>query len=194
MLLKTLNPVRAVLTIQPRHCACQCNSLMSFWPWCMKSNCGGTEGSSAAPSIASVSRSTAKSHNVNWLSDPDAANTVLSCGCHSTDVIGAVWCLNMATGWPLCKWNRYGVYESCLFYPLWVTYFYLRLFDKCFFFLKFHCRWIKFAMKSDYQTWHAILNVFHYIFQDLKLLHMTVYSHDSLCSVSIDPGNGLMPI
>ena len=48
-----------------------------------------------------VSLSTAKSNNVTWLSEPDAANTELSEGCHLTDVMGAVWCLNTATATPL---------------------------------------------------------------------------------------------
>ena len=39
--------------------------------------------------------------NETWLSEPDAANTELSEGCHSTDVMGAVWCLNTATATPL---------------------------------------------------------------------------------------------
>ena len=47
------------------------------------------------------SRSTARSHKVSWSSAPDAAKTVLSHGCHSIDVIGAVWCLKVATGIPL---------------------------------------------------------------------------------------------
>ena len=66
----------------------------------MNNSCGGTSRCLPLPSV-SLSRSTAKSHRVTWLSDPEAANTELSVWCHSTEVIGAVWCLNTATDTPL---------------------------------------------------------------------------------------------
>ena len=67
----------------------------------MNSSCGGTSNFLPLSSGFSSSLSTAKSHNVTWLSEPDAANTELSEGCHSTDVMGAVWCLKTATATPL---------------------------------------------------------------------------------------------
>ena len=66
----------------------------------MKSNWGGTSRCRPGPSLVS-SLSTARSHRVTWPSEPDAANTEASVGCHSTDVMGAVWCLNIATETPL---------------------------------------------------------------------------------------------
>lgn len=57
IVLKTLNPELAVESINPSIWGCQCTSLMSCWPWCTNSSCGGTSGSSLFPSF-----STAKSH------------------------------------------------------------------------------------------------------------------------------------
>lgn len=106
IVLNTLKPECAVLTITPGSCLCQCSSFTSCCPWCINNSCGGTSTSSLSVTV-SVSRSTARSHNVTWSSAPDAANTVLSVWCHSTDVIGAVWCLNTATGLPCCKGRRF---------------------------------------------------------------------------------------
>ena len=97
-----LNPLCAVLIMTPVSWGCQCTSLMSVCPWWINNNCGGTSGS--VSSQASFSFSTARSHKVIWSSDPEAPNTVLSEGCHSTDVMGAVWCLNNATGLPF--WSK----------------------------------------------------------------------------------------
>lgn len=47
---------------------------------------------------SSSSGSTDKSHKVSWSSEPEAAKTEESVGCHSTDVIGAVCHWNCATG------------------------------------------------------------------------------------------------
>ena len=96
---KTLKPLAAVLMMTPGICGCQCNSLISCCPWWINNSCGGTSGSVSVV----VSLSTAKSHCVNWSSEPEAANTELSVGCHSIDVIGAVWCLKMPTASPFCK-------------------------------------------------------------------------------------------
>ena len=68
----------------------------------MNSSCGGTSMCLPFPSV-SLSLSTAKSHRVIWLSEPDATNTELSVGCHSTDVMGPVWCLKTATATPLLR-------------------------------------------------------------------------------------------
>ena len=66
----------------------------------MNNNCGGTStGFSIWPSCSSFS--IARSHNVIWLSEPEAANTELSVASHSTEVMAAVWCLKRATGSPL---------------------------------------------------------------------------------------------
>ncbi len=110
MVLNTLNPLCAVLIIRPGICGCQWSSFISFWPWCMNSNCGGRSSvlislSFSVCSIcafialsASSSFSTAKSQIVSRSSSPDAANTVESFAFHSTLVMGLVWCFNMPTG------------------------------------------------------------------------------------------------
>ena len=71
---------------------------------CINSNCGGT--STGLPCCPSSSLSTARSHRVIWLSDPEAAKTELSVGDHSTDVIASVWCLNTATESPLWQMTK----------------------------------------------------------------------------------------
>merc|ERR1712036_185824 len=96
MVRNTLKPLAAVLMITPGICLCQCTSLISVCPMWINNNCGGMSFSDG--STFSAPRSTAKSQMEIWLSDPDAVNTELSVGCHSTDVIGALWCLNVATG------------------------------------------------------------------------------------------------
>lgn len=104
IVLNTLNPLWAVLIMTPGSWGCQCNSLMSVCPWCINNSWGGTLGSSSPSAVlASVlSFSTARSQIEIWSSDPEAANTELSLGFHSIDVIGAVWCLKEATGFPFC--------------------------------------------------------------------------------------------
>ena len=103
IVLKILKPLWAVLRITPGSCRCQWSSLMSVCPWWINNNCAGTSGSPCEEPAVSESRSTPRSHREIWSSEPAAANTELSRGCHSTDVMGAVWCLNRAAGWPL--WN-----------------------------------------------------------------------------------------
>ena len=74
--------------------------------WINKS-CGGREEPDADVTFScSSSFSTDRSHNVIWWSSPDAANIVLSVGCHSTEVMGPLWCLNIATGIPSPNWRR----------------------------------------------------------------------------------------
>lgn len=95
--MKTLNESDAVLITMPGIWGCQCNSLTSFCPWWTNSNWGGTAVMfpSAGPiGASSSSGSTDKSHRVSWSSEPEAAKTEESVGCHSTDVMGAV-----------CHWN-----------------------------------------------------------------------------------------
>ena len=101
----TLKPFRAVLTIIPGNWGCQWISLMSVWPWWIKSSWGGTSVFSSLLPSASVSLSTAKSQIEIMSSAPDTANTLLSVGCHSTEVMGAWWCLNVAQGLPSC-WKK----------------------------------------------------------------------------------------
>ena len=103
IVLNILNPLCAVLNIVPGICGCQCNSLISVCPWWINNNCGGMDfiwSSTSSSSSPPSSFSTARSQRVIWSSDPEAANMVLSVGCHSMEVMGAVWCLNLATGGP----------------------------------------------------------------------------------------------
>uniref|UniRef100_H2XNW3 Uncharacterized protein n=1 Tax=Ciona intestinalis TaxID=7719 RepID=H2XNW3_CIOIN len=67
----------------------------------MNNNCGGTSFKLSFFSFEISSNSTARSHCVNWSSPPQAAKILLSVGCHSTEVIGDVWCLNEAIALPL---------------------------------------------------------------------------------------------
>ena len=70
-------------------------------------SCGGrVEPDADVTFSCSSSFSTERSHNVIWWSSPEAANTVLSVGCHSTEVMGPLWCLNIATGTPSPNWRR----------------------------------------------------------------------------------------
>ena len=70
----------------------------------MNSNWGGTFGSSSLEEDLGslLSFSTAKSQIEIWSSDPEAAKTELSLGFHSMEVMGAVWCLKEAAGFPFC--------------------------------------------------------------------------------------------
>jgi hypothetical protein len=103
MVLNTLNPSAAVVRTMPGIWGCQWSSLTSFWPWWTKRSWGGTSsglpsGPWASALRSSSSGSTERSQSVTWSSDPDAAKTDGSVGCHSTDVIGAVCQVKWATG------------------------------------------------------------------------------------------------
>jgi hypothetical protein len=101
-----LKPDKAVLINNPGICLCQWTSFISVCPIWIKSNWSGKFSNwllsllfaVACSFFSSSSFSTAKSHNVIWLSDPAAANTLESVGCHWTLVIDERWCLNDATG------------------------------------------------------------------------------------------------
>ena len=60
MVLKTLNPLRAVVTSTPGNWGCQWSSLISFCPWWMKRSCGGMPSGVSTSVLESFS--TAKSH------------------------------------------------------------------------------------------------------------------------------------
>lgn len=87
----------------PWICGCQWSSLISVWPWCRNSSCGGSFFKLSACSAMSLD-STDRSHWLMTSSAPEAANTLESMGFHSTDVIGALCCLKLATGCP--DWKR----------------------------------------------------------------------------------------
>jgi len=91
-------PLDAVLIMSPGICLCQWSSLISVCPWCMNNSCGGNSFTSDSSQSLMLSFSTAKSQSVSWLSSPEAANTVPSVGCHSTEVMCEMWCLNAAIG------------------------------------------------------------------------------------------------
>jgi hypothetical protein len=92
-----------VLISNPGICLCQWTSLISVCPIWIKSNWSGRFSTwwlfvAVDSFFSSSSFSTAKSHNVIWLSDPAAAKTLESVGCHWILVIDEPWCLNDATG------------------------------------------------------------------------------------------------
>lgn len=105
IVLNTLNPDRAVEIITPGICGCQWISLISDWPWCRKSSWGGR---SLTPSTLALTSqdSTDRSHWLTTSSAPAAANTLESTGLHSTEVMGALCCLKLATGRPPCSSDR----------------------------------------------------------------------------------------
>lgn len=105
IVLNTLNPDRAVEIITPGTCGCQWISLISDWPWCRKSSWGGR---SLTPSTLALTSqdSTDRSHWLTTSSAPAAANTLESNGLHSTEVMGALCCLKLATGRPPCSPDR----------------------------------------------------------------------------------------
>lgn len=99
IVLNTLNPDRAVEIITPGICGCQWISLISDWPWCRKSSCGGRSFTPSTLALTSHD-STDRSHWLTTSSAPAAANTLESAGLHSTEVMGALCCLKLATGRP----------------------------------------------------------------------------------------------
>lgn len=105
IVLNTLNPDRAVEIITPGIWGCQWISFTSVWPWCRNRSWGGrsfTPSTRAPTSHASTDRS----HWLTTSSAPEAANTLESVGLHSTEVMGALCCLKLATGRPLCRWKQ----------------------------------------------------------------------------------------
>lgn len=112
IVLNTLNPDRAVETIMPGICGCQWISLISDWPWCRNSSWGGR--SLTASTLAPTSHdSTDRSHWLTMSSAPEAANTLESMGFHSTEVMGALCCLKLATGRPVYRNRRAVRCDSC---------------------------------------------------------------------------------
>lgn len=136
----TLKPECAVDIMVPGHCGCQCNSLISDWPWCINNSCGGNLANSLSCDSSVRSTSTDKSHWATTSSAPPEANTVASVGCHSTVVTGAICCLKVATGLaplaPNCRkshiqsspssppdiinWLSFGFHEITLISAVWV--------------------------------------------------------------------------
>ena len=118
IVLKALKLSLAVVNTMPGICGWKWSSFTSFCPWCTNSNWGGTStippselGAWRTIGASSSSRSTDRSQRVAWSSDPEAAKTEGSDGCHSTDVMGAVCQVKWATGAGLllhqytCVWH-----------------------------------------------------------------------------------------
>ena len=172
-----LKPLCAVLSITPDSWVCQWISLTSVCPWWINNNCGGTCGSSVLWPAASASRSTAKSQNVIWSSEPDAANTDPSVGCHCTDVMGAVWCLNTATAFPCCNnttmtellWGYLGhnLKNVAISLHIFIIYIYIHTYTHNPFHTNFFCQ------LNPFYTYHAY----------------PVFSHENIKVICSAPSN-----